>query len=66
MAGSKQPAYAELFLHERPGAGESVALEGVLVPVTASWNAELLRSAGFTDVDVFWRWLNFAGFVAIK
>jgi len=30
MAGSKQPAYAELFLHERPGAGEPVALEARL------------------------------------
>jgi len=27
MAGSKGPAYAELFLRERPGAGEAAALE---------------------------------------
>src|SRR5580765_3370281 len=27
MAGSKGPAYAELFLRERPGAGEAAGLE---------------------------------------
>lgn len=43
-----------------------LSLEGVLVPVTAAWNAELLRQAGFRQVDCFWRWMNFAGWVAIK
>lgn len=42
-----------------------LALEGVLVPVTAAWNADLLRSAGFAEVDCFWRWANFAGWVAV-
>jgi tRNA (cmo5U34)-methyltransferase len=42
------------------------SLEGVLVPVTAHWNEELLRSAGFSEVDCFWRWMNFAGWIAIK
>lgn len=43
-----------------------LSLEGVLVPVTAAWNEELLRTAGFTEVDCFWRWCNFAGWVAIR
>lgn len=43
-----------------------LSLEGVLVPVTAKWNEELLKMAGFTYVDCFWRWFNFAGWVAIK
>jgi tRNA (cmo5U34)-methyltransferase len=43
-----------------------LALEGVLVPVTATWNVEMLRRAGFRDVDCFWRWANFAGWVAVK
>ncbi|MBA2708544.1 MAG: methyltransferase domain-containing protein [Gemmatimonadaceae bacterium] len=43
-----------------------MSLEGVLVPVTAHWNEELLRSAGFTQVDCFWRWHNFAGWVAVR
>jgi tRNA (cmo5U34)-methyltransferase len=43
-----------------------MALEGVLVPVTARWNEELLSSAGFNQVDCFWRWMNFAGWIARK
>ncbi|MGH2938299.1 MAG: methyltransferase domain-containing protein [Solirubrobacterales bacterium] len=43
-----------------------LSLEGVLVPVTAKWNEDLLRSAGFSEVDCFWRWQNFAGWLAIK
>lgn len=43
-----------------------LALEGVLVPVTAKWNEELLLNTGFKQVDCFWRNLNFAGWVAIK
>ena len=42
------------------------SLEGVLVPVTAHWNEELLTMAGFKQVDCFWRWMNFAGWVGIK
>lgn len=43
-----------------------LSLEGILVPVTAKWNDEILKSAGFREVDCFWRWMNFAGWVAIK
>ena len=43
-----------------------LSLEGVLVPVTAEWNEDLLRQAGFTQSCCFWRFLNFAGWVAIK
>ena len=43
-----------------------LALEGVLVPMTARWNEELLAQAGFAQVDCFWRWMNFAAWVAIK
>ena len=43
-----------------------LSLEGVLVPVTAHWNEDLLRAAGFSEVDCFWRWMNFAGWIAIK
>lgn len=42
------------------------SLEGVLVPITADWNTQLLRAAGFAQVDCFWRWMNFAGWLAIK
>jgi tRNA (cmo5U34)-methyltransferase len=51
--------------------GEAIArkrasLEGVLVPVTARWNEELLTAAGFHHVECFWRCLNFAGWVAVR
>lgn len=64
----------ELYLRHKAEAGytadqiarKRLALEGVLVPVTARWNEELLRGAGFGAVDCFWRWMNFAAWVAIK
>ena len=43
-----------------------LSLEGVLVPVTANWNEEMLRLSGFTEVDCFWRWMNFSGWIAVK
>ncbi len=43
-----------------------VSLEGVLVPLTCGWNEELIRNAGFRNIDCFWRWMNFAGWVALK
>lgn len=42
------------------------SLEGVLVPVTAKWNEDMLYAAGFKQVDCFYRNLNFAGWIAIK
>lgn len=42
------------------------ALKGVLIPETAQNNVSLLQKAGFSDVDCFWRWMNFAGYVALK
>lgn len=42
------------------------SLEGVLVPITAKWNEDMLKTAGFRKVDCFWRYLNFAGWIAIK
>jgi tRNA (cmo5U34)-methyltransferase len=43
-----------------------LSLEGVLVPITAKWNEDLLRQTGFNEIDSFWRWMNFAGWIAIK
>lgn len=42
------------------------SLEGVLVPITAKWNEDMLKGVGFKNIDCFWRYLNFAGWVAIK
>lgn len=43
-----------------------LALEGVQVPITAAWNEDLLRAAGFADVECIWRHLNFAAWVGVK
>jgi tRNA (cmo5U34)-methyltransferase len=43
-----------------------LSLEGVLVPLTAFRNEQLLRDAGFHYVECFWRYLNFGAWVAIK
>lgn len=43
-----------------------LALEGVMMPLTATWNKQMLKDAGFRYVDCFWRWMNFAGWVAVK
>jgi len=42
------------------------SLEGVLVPLTNSFNEELFKSAGFKKIDIFWKTLNFTGWVLIK
>lgn len=42
------------------------SLEGVLVPVTPEMNVELLRSAGWSHVECYWRSLNFAAWVGVK
>lgn len=45
---------------------KALALEGVQVPVTSQWNRDLLRDAGFREVDTFWRWCNFEGIIGVK
>lgn len=42
------------------------ALENVLIPYKLSEDNLLLREAGFAHVEVFFKWYNFAGLIAIK
>jgi tRNA (cmo5U34)-methyltransferase len=42
------------------------ALENVLVPYRFEENKELFRMAGFRHVDVFFKWYNFCGMIAMK
>ena len=42
------------------------ALENVLIPFSIEENLELLAKTGFTHVEPFFQWFNFASFVAIK
>lgn len=45
---------------------KKLKLEGVLVPGTELYNKDLLRQAGFKYYDIFWKHLNFVGFIAYK
>lgn len=47
-------------------ARKKASLEGVLVSQSAEVNEQMLRRAGFRAVDAYYRWLNFAGWVAVK
>jgi len=42
------------------------ALENVLIPYRLEENDEMLRRAGFRAVDVFFKWYNFCGIIALK
>jgi len=42
------------------------ALENVLVPYRLEENRELLRAQGFRHVDLFFKWYNFCGILAMK
>lgn len=42
------------------------ALENVLIPYRMEENFELLRYAGFKQIEVFFRWYNFCGIIAVK
>jgi len=42
------------------------ALENVLIPYKFSENVELLKRNGFDKVEIFYKWYNFCGFIALK
>ena len=42
------------------------ALENILVPYKLSEDNLLLREAGFAHVEIFFKWYNFAGLIAVK
>lgn len=42
------------------------SLENVLSPLKPAWNEDMLRTAGFSKIDMFWRCLNFCGWIAVK
>ncbi len=42
------------------------ALENVLIPYKLKENEEMLKSVGFKYVEVFFKWYNFTGIIAVK
>ncbi len=57
----RRQGYSELEI-----SAKREALENVLVPFSVEENIELLREAGFSHVEVFCKWFNFASIVALK
>lgn len=41
-------------------------LENVLIPYRVDENIELLKKSGFPHIDIFFKWHNFCGFLAVK
>lgn len=57
----KRNGYSELEI-----ARKREALENVLIPYRVDENNELLRKNGFEHVDIFFKWYNFCGILAVK
>ena len=57
----RRMGYSELEISQK-----REALENVLIPYRLQENRNLLLNAGFREVEVFFKWYNFAGFVAVK
>lgn len=57
----REQGYSELEI-----AAKREALENVLIPFTAEENLKLLRQSGFNWAEMYFRWINFASFVALK
>jgi tRNA (cmo5U34)-methyltransferase len=57
----KRHGYSELEIAQK-----REALENVLVPYKLTENLEVLKRAGFRYSDVFFKWYNFCGIVALK
>ncbi len=57
----KEQGYSELEI-----AAKREALENILIPFSQQENIEMLKKAGFKEVDTFLKWFNFCSFTAIK
>jgi tRNA (cmo5U34)-methyltransferase len=57
----KRNGYSELEIAQK-----REALENVLIPYRLEENRDLLKSQGFRNVDIFFKWYNFCGVLAMK
>ncbi|QNN20875.1 carboxy-S-adenosyl-L-methionine synthase CmoA [Planctomycetales bacterium ZRK34] len=57
----KRNGYSDLEIAQK-----REALENVLIPYRLEENKTLLRRIGFEHVDVFFKWYNFCGIIAMK
>lgn len=57
----KRNGYSEMEIAQK-----REALENVLIPYRLEENKELLQRQGFQHVDIFFKWYNFSGIIAMK
>ncbi len=57
----KRHGYSEMEIAQK-----REALENVLIPYRVDENIELLNKQGFSHVEIFFKWYNFCGFIAVK
>jgi tRNA (cmo5U34)-methyltransferase len=57
----RRMGYSELEIAQK-----REALENVLIPYRLQENRDLLLGAGFREVEIFFKWYNFAGLIAVK
>lgn len=57
----KRNNYSELEISQK-----REALENILIPYKLEENREMLFQCGFRNVEVFFKWYNFAGIIAVK
>ena len=57
----RRNGYSELEIAQK-----REALENVLIPYHLEENRDLVLSAGYTKFQVFFRWYNFCGMLAVK
>lgn len=57
----KDQGYSEFEISQK-----REALENVLIPYSEEENKKMILDAGFKDVQIIFKWLNFATFIAIK
>jgi tRNA (cmo5U34)-methyltransferase len=57
----RRNGYSELEIAQK-----REALENVLVPYRLEENRDLLVRHGFQSIDVFFKWYNFSGLIAVK
>lgn len=53
-------------LSEKHVFDKAKAIRGIMKPYTVDENIHMIKEAGFKDVDTFFKWNNFAGFIAVK
>lgn len=57
----KDNGYSETEIYKK-----RLSLENVLIPYSIEENKSMLKKSGFNEVETFFQWLNFTGFIAIK